>query len=75
MDLGEWKLRQEGRWDPEQIETTNTTCSYCGVGCELTLHTMDNRIVKVTSPDNNPVTHGMLCVKGRYGYPFVQAEE
>jgi predicted molibdopterin-dependent oxidoreductase YjgC len=36
---------------------------------------LDNRIVKVTSPMDHPVTHGMLCVKGRYGYEFAQSEE
>lgn len=71
----EWTLRQEGQWDQESITQTETTCSYCGVGCELNLHVLDNRIVKVTSPMDHPVTHGMLCVKGRYGYEFVQIEE
>ncbi len=71
----EWTLREEGTWDEERIATTDTVCSYCGVGCDLTLHVLDNEIVKVTSPMDHPVTHGMLCVKGRYGYQFVQIEE
>lgn len=71
----EWTLRQEGRWDDEKVTQTETVCSYCGVGCDLNLHVMDNRIVKVTSPMDHPVTHGMLCVKGRYGYEFVQIDE
>ncbi|MCY0879352.1 MAG: 2Fe-2S iron-sulfur cluster-binding protein [Firmicutes bacterium] len=75
MDRTEWTLRQEGRWDEAAIHTTDTVCGYCGVGCALTLHVLDNRIVKVTSPDDHPVTHGMLCVKGRYAYQYVQAEE
>ncbi len=71
----EWDLRNQGAWDEERISTTTTICSYCGVGCELKLHVLDNKIVKVTSPMDNPVSHGMLCVKGRYGYEFVQSEE
>ncbi len=71
----EWDLRSQGQWDESQITQTETVCSYCGVGCELDLHVMDNRIVKVTSPADHPVTHGMLCVKGRYGYEFAQSEE
>ncbi len=43
-----------------------------GVGCNLTLHVQDNEIVKVTSPHDNPVTHGNLCIKGRFGYQHVQ---
>lgn len=71
----EYTLRQEGRWQDEEISTTSTICSYCGVGCQLDLHVLDNRIVKVTSPMDHPVTHGMLCVKGRYGYEFAQIED
>ena len=71
----EWVLRRQGQWQEDRITTTDTVCSYCGVGCELSLHVMDNRIVKVTSPMDHPVTHGMLCVKGRYGYEFAQSEE
>lgn len=74
MDKKEYELRRQGRWNEDEISTTRTTCSYCGVGCELELHVMDNQIVKVTSPEENPITHGMLCVKGRYGYEYVQAE-
>ncbi|WP_242968510.1 2Fe-2S iron-sulfur cluster-binding protein [Sulfobacillus sp. hq2] len=71
----EYELRQEGQWDESQITTTETVCSYCGVGCDLQLHVLDNQIVKVTSPADHPVTHGMLCVKGRYGYAFAQSED
>ncbi len=70
----EWSLRQENEWDEKKIQVTETTCSYCGVGCSLDLHVLNGRIVKVTSPYNHPVTQGMLCVKGRYGYEYVQAD-
>lgn len=58
-----------GAGDPERVVTT--TCTYCGVGCQLNLNVRDNRIIRVTSnPDAQP--NGMhLCVKGRYGYDFV----
>lgn len=75
IDRAEYRLRQEGTWDDAKVDTTSTVCSYCGVGCQLDLHVVDNRIVKVTSPMDHPVTHGMLCVKGRYSYQFVQIEE
>ena len=51
---------------------TDTICPYCGVGCTLSLHVQDDRIVKVTSPLDSSVTHGHLCVKGRFGFEFVQ---
>jgi len=74
IDRSEWTLRQEGAWNADEINVTQTVCSYCGVGCQLELHVLNNQIVKVTSPMDHPVTHGMLCVKGRYGYQYVQAE-
>ncbi|EQD50853.1 Molybdopterin oxidoreductase Fe4S4 region domain protein, partial [mine drainage metagenome] len=44
-------------------------------GCNLELHVQDNEIVKVTSPLDHDVTQGHLCVKGRFGYQFVQQRE
>jgi formate dehydrogenase alpha subunit len=48
-----------------------TTCPYCGVGCNLELHIRDEYIFQVTSPYDNPVNHGNLCVKGRFGYDYL----
>ena len=67
----EFDLRQIGEWKEAEQTRTDTICGYCGVGCTLTLHVQDNRIVKVTSPLDNSVTHGNLCVKGRFGFEFV----
>ncbi|MEU6780801.1 2Fe-2S iron-sulfur cluster-binding protein [Nonomuraea angiospora] len=67
----EFDMRAEGTWDESRQSETTTICSYCGVGCNLTLHVQDNKIVKVSSPHDNPVTKGNLCVKGRFGYGYV----
>ncbi|MFI7125270.1 2Fe-2S iron-sulfur cluster-binding protein [Nonomuraea sp. NPDC050153] len=67
----EFDMRAEGTWDESRQNETTTVCSYCGVGCNLTLHVQDNKIVKVTSPHDNPVTKGNLCVKGRFGFGYV----
>ncbi|MFK8024649.1 MAG: 2Fe-2S iron-sulfur cluster-binding protein [Ilumatobacter sp.] len=67
----EFDLRQIDDWRPEEQTVTRTVCSYCGVGCNLELHVQDNEIVKVTSPVDHSVTHGNLCVKGRFGYRYV----
>ncbi|MCY0886216.1 MAG: 2Fe-2S iron-sulfur cluster-binding protein [Firmicutes bacterium] len=75
MPLREAVLRREGRWDPARQTVTATICPYCGVGCTLELHVQDNRIIKVTSPLESPVTHGHLCVKGRYGFAFVEGPQ
>ena len=70
----EFDLRRAGEWDEARQTRTDTICGYCGVGCTLTLHVQDNRIVKVGSPLENSVTHGNLCVKGRFGFEFVQEQ-
>jgi predicted molibdopterin-dependent oxidoreductase YjgC len=67
----EFDLRRRGAWAPERQSTTETICPYCGVGCTLSVHVQDNRIVKVTSPLENQVTRGNLCVKGRFGFEYV----
>jgi predicted molibdopterin-dependent oxidoreductase YjgC len=72
MFKSEHEMRQSGAWDEARQKKTDTICPYCGVGCTLTLHTQDNRIVKVTSPLDVSVTHGHLCIKGRFGFEFVQ---
>jgi len=72
MPYTEYQMRQAGTWDESQQTVTSTICPYCGVGCTLDLHVQDNTIVKVTSPLDNDITHGSLCVKGRYGFEFVQ---
>ena len=72
MFTSEYELRERGEWREAEQSKTDTICSYCGVGCTLTLHVQDNEIVKVTSPIENSVTSGHLCVKGRFGYQYVQ---
>ena len=71
MFRSEYEMRQAGTWDESRQTKTDTICPYCGVGCTLSLHVQDNRIVKVTSPMDVEVTHGHLCIKGRFGFEFV----
>jgi predicted molibdopterin-dependent oxidoreductase YjgC len=72
MFKSEHDMRAAGTWDESRQATTDTVCAFCGVGCALTLHTQDERIVKVTSPLDSSVTEGNLCIKGRFGFEFVQ---
>ena len=72
MFTSEHERREAGTWHEDEQTVTNTICPYCGVGCELELHVQDNEIVKVTSPVDSSVTSGHLCVKGRFGFQYVQ---
>jgi len=72
MFRSEHEMRAAGTWDETAQTRTDTICPYCGVGCTLTLHVQDNRVVKVTSPIDSSVAEGHLCIKGRFGFQFVQ---
>jgi predicted molibdopterin-dependent oxidoreductase YjgC len=72
MFKSEHDMRAAGTWDESRQTVTDTICPYCGVGCTLSLHVQDNEIVKVTSPLDSSVTEGHLCIKGRFGFEFVQ---
>jgi predicted molibdopterin-dependent oxidoreductase YjgC len=72
MFRSEHEMRAMGTWDEDAQSRTDTICPYCGVGCRLTLHVQDARIVKVTSPLDSSITNGHLCIKGRFGFDFVQ---
>jgi predicted molibdopterin-dependent oxidoreductase YjgC len=74
MFESEHALREDGDWDESRQTTTDTICPYCGVGCNLTLHVQDNRIVKVSSPADHDITRGNLCIKGRFGFQHVSAQ-
>ena len=75
MFRSEHEMRQEGTWDESEQTVVETICPYCGVGCDLELHVQDNSIVKVTSPIDHDITLGHLCIKGRFGFEFVQNRE
>jgi predicted molibdopterin-dependent oxidoreductase YjgC len=71
MAKPEYDMRAAGTWDESVQTVTSTICPYCGVGCVLDLHVQDDTILKVTSPLDSSVTEGHLCVKGRFGFEFV----
>jgi predicted molibdopterin-dependent oxidoreductase YjgC len=72
MFKSEYAMRRAGTWDESRQTQTDTICPYCGVGCELTVHQQEGQIVRVSSPLDHSVTHGNLCIKGRFGWQFVQ---
>ena len=65
---------EEGTSRPEsKLEQVRTTCTFCGVGCQidLNLDPKTKHIVKVTSKDEYLPNEGNLCVKGRFAFNFV----
>jgi formate dehydrogenase alpha subunit len=63
---------QARQWEAERVQTT---CPYCGVGCQIHLHVKDNKIVRVTGVEGVAPNFGSLCVKGRFGYDFISDSE
>ncbi len=51
-----------------------SVCPYCGVGCQLTFHVRDEKIVGVEGRDG-PANFGRLCVKGRFGFDYIHSPE
>lgn len=65
--------RYKGR--PWKVNRVMTTCTYCGCGCQLELNVLDNRIIGITTKDGVGVNKGSLCVKGRFGYEFIESAD
>ncbi|AOY74791.1 NADH dehydrogenase [Clostridium formicaceticum] len=53
-----------------ETKSVRTTCSYCGVGCQMDLLVKENKVVEVL-PADGPANNGLLCVKGKFAYNFV----
>jgi len=70
-------VEKDVRYKVRPWETTKvrTTCTYCGVGCQLYLHVKDNKVVMVSGVEDVPPNFGSLCVKGRFGYDFIGSSE
>ena len=70
-------------YKPWQLKKTTTTCNYCGDGCQIYVETKDTEVVRVTSPlswknkwgDRGDTVNGHdgICVRGRFGFQFIDS--
>jgi formate dehydrogenase major subunit len=67
--------KTDGLPGPWKLERVRTTCTYCGVGCQLYLEKVGDRIVRADGVPNVPPNFGHLCVKGRFGFSFIYSED
>ncbi len=59
----------------EQMEVIDSVCTYCGVGCDIAANVKDNTIQSIFAHPDGVVSEGKLCVKGKYGFEFVDAPD
>jgi len=70
------KQPREAKVRPSETVATKVTCPYCGVGCQIDLHTKDNAYVFAMAHERQwerQPNKGMLCIKGRFGLDFVDS--
>ena len=72
-----WDSAAKGQGRSKDLKKVRTTCTYCGVGCQIDLNVnpRTNRLVRVTSEAGCVPNDGNTCVKGRFGSQFVHSPE
>jgi formate dehydrogenase major subunit len=66
--------KKEEKFREWEVTKTQVTCPYCGVGCQMNLLVKDNKVVG-TEPVKDALNNGLLCVKGRFAYHFINSED
>lgn len=65
--------RYKGRvWDSKKVKTV---CNYCGCGCSLTLHAKEGKVIRVTHAEGECVNEGFMCVKGKFGFDYINHKD
>ena len=64
----------EARMREERVRKTKTVCTYCGVGCTFDVWTKDREILKI-EPGEGPANGISTCVKGKFGWDYVNAQD
>jgi len=60
---------------PWQLKEIDSVCGYCGNGCTVTLGVKDNKVETIRFNDKTGVNDGNLCIRGRFGYSYVNSDE
>ena len=57
------------------LQKKSSVCGYCGTGCSLTLGVKDNKVLTTVYDENQGFHNGQLCVRGRFGYQFINSDK
>lgn len=60
---------------PVETEVTDTTCSYCSVGCSLKLESCGDMLIKANPDKEGAVNKGLICGKGKWGFDCSMLED
>ena len=60
---------------PWELTYAGTICNHCGDGCKTTLGIRNNQIIRANNRDHAGINGEFLCVKGRFGWDFVNSKE
>lgn len=63
------------KYEGVEKKSVCTICPYCGCGCGIYLKVRDNKVMSVSADSTHPVNKATLCVKGRYGYEFINSPQ
>lgn len=72
--VGALTPKKKEKYRQWEVEKVKTTCSYCGVGCQVELLVKGDKVVGV-EPFNGEPNRGLLCVKGRFAYNFINHKD
>lgn len=72
---GALQERIEGKPGPFQLKRIQTTCTYCGVGCQIYLDVAGTEVLRVEGVPHLPPNFGHLCVKGKFSFHFINHHE
>ncbi|MFB3087836.1 MAG: molybdopterin-dependent oxidoreductase, partial [Acidiferrobacterales bacterium] len=61
---------EQGIGKTDSLTEIASVCPYCGVGCQIAYQVKDNEIIAVQGRDG-PANHNRLCVKGRFGFDYI----
>ncbi|WP_394121936.1 formate dehydrogenase subunit alpha [Planococcus donghaensis] len=65
----------EAKMRETRTKKTKTVCTFCGVGCSFEIWTKDREILKIQPVSEAPANAISTCVKGKFGWDFVNSEE
>ena len=65
----------EAKMRETRTKKTKTVCTFCGVGCSFEVWTKDRKILKIQPVSDAPANQISTCVKGKFGWDFVNSEE